>query len=362
MAVAKHSGGQDGGTPRLRDDHTAFLRSIAQVDWLVLAVVALYLVADQAKLAQPLLTVVTMTGFALFIVAFRSRRFPVRSPRARILLDAVVTIGFITVVAVQSGAAESPLVHLYLLPVVLAAVTLGRRGTAAVFVATMLCWVGLFALAGEPLELRLSLVARLLGELGPFALVAYLTQRLAGSIHSAQRQIADLAERDGLTGLINLRSFADLLKREHKVQASARDGAYAVLMADMDRLKHVNDTWGHEAGNAAIRAAAEAIQRAVRASDVAARYGGDEFTVFLPGATPEVAENVAQRIRNNVYQSLFQAGGRLQRVTVSVGVGSYPRDGTASEAILAAADRRMYRDKKLRRQPGDPAPPQPSRL
>jgi diguanylate cyclase (GGDEF)-like protein len=342
-----------------RDEHAAFLKSIAQVDWLALAVVALYFLADESRAAQPVVVLSAMGGFALFVLAFRSRRFPVRTPRARIVLGAAVTIAFITLIATQSGGSGSPLVHLYLLPVILAAVTLGRRGTATIFLASAVCWVGLIVHdAAEPVP-DVALFARLLGELGPFALVAYLTQRLAGSILSAHRQITELAERDGLTGLINLRSFEDLLRREHELRSAAPGGAYAVLMADMDRLKHVNDSWGHEAGNKAIRTAAEAIQRAVRSSDVAARYGGDEFTVFLPEATPEVAESVAQRIRNIVYQSLFQAGGRLQRVTVSVGVGCYPRDGRTAEAILAAADKRMYRDKSLRRERGGTTPSGP---
>lgn len=336
-----------------RDEHAGFLKGIAHVDWLVLAVVALYFLADGSQAARPALVVYAMAGFAAFVLAFRSRRFPVRSPRARIALDAAVTIAFITLIATQSGGADSPLVNLYLLPAVLAAVTLGRVGAAVVFLVAAACWAGMTVMGSLPVPQGMPLFARLLGELGPFALVTYLTQRLAGSIMSARRQIADLAERDGLTGLINLRSFDGLLGSEHASRAREPDGRYAVLMADMDRLKHINDTWGHEAGNGAIRAVAEAIRRAIRASDVAARYGGDEFTVLLPGATPEVAESVAQRVRATVYQSLFQAGGRLQRITVSVGAGCYPRDGTAPEAVLAAADKRMYRDKQLRRRAPD---------
>lgn len=333
-----------------RDGHAAFLKSIAQIDWLVLAVVALYILADPSPAARPAVALSAMGAFALFVLAFRSRRFPVRTPRARIVLDAAVMIAFITVIATQSGGSASPLMQLYLLPVVLAAVTLGRRGTAVVLLAAAACWVGLIVHDAAATTPGVALYARLLGELGPFVLVAYLTQRLAESILSAQRQIADLAERDGLTGLVNLRSFDVLLRREHERRSPVPGSAYAVLMADVDRLKQINDTWGHDAGNNALRSAAEAIRRAVRASDVAARYGGDEFTVFLPDAVPEVAESVAQRIRSIVCQSLFQAGGRLQRATVSVGVGCYPRDGATPEAVLAAADKRMYRDKTLRRQ------------
>ncbi len=81
---------------------------------------------------------------------------------------------------------------------------------------------------------------------------------------------------------------------------------------------------------------------------MAARYGGDEFVIFLPEATPEVAETVAQRVRNHVYRSLFPVGERLQRMTVSVGSASYPRDGGQSEDIVSAAAVRTKRDRELR--------------
>ena len=120
-------------------------------------------------------------------------------------------------------------------------------------------------------------------------------------------------------------------------------------MVDVDKLKELNDEHGHQAGNRALTTVSGAVQRAIRTTDMAARYGGDEFVVFLPGATPEVAETVAQRIRNNVYRSLFPVGERLQRMTVSVGTASYPRDGAQEDDIVAAADQRMRRDRELRK-------------
>jgi len=271
-------------------------------------------------------------------------------------------IAFIAVVTAQTGGPDSPLTNLFLLPVVLAAVTLGARATMIAVVATALAWIGLFMLRSAPASLNLALIARIFGELGPVVLVAYLTQRLANAIGMARRRIVDLAEHDGLTGLVNLRSFRELLQREHAARETMKRAEYSLLMADLDHLKDINDSLGHESGNAALRNVAEAIKRAIRASDVACRYGGDEFVVLLPGANAMVAEAVAQRIRNAVFQSLFEAGGRLQRVTASVGVGTYPRDGLTPDEVLLVADRHMYKDKNLRRQPGDPEPPRPRRL
>ena len=88
---------------------------------------------------------------------------------------------------------------------------------------------------------------------------------------------------------------------------------------------------------------------------MAARAGGDEFVLFLPEATPEVAETVAQRIRNHVYRSLFPVGERLQRMTVSVGTATWPRDGSEPDDVVAAAQQRSSPDRELRQ--GGPDPP-----
>lgn len=345
-----------------RDDYELFLRSVLMVDGLALVVVALYLLVDARPPQWPAVTLSAMIAFAAFVLAFRSARFPVRNPRSRIVIEVGVMVAFIAVVTAQTGGPDSPLANLFLLPVVLAAVTLGARATVIAVLATALAWIGLFMLQDAPLSLNLALLARVLGELGPLVLVAYLTQRLAGAISIARQRIADLAEHDGLTGLVNLRSFRELLQREHAAREAVKNAEYSLLMVDLDHLKDINDSLGHESGNAALRNVAEAIRRAIRASDVACRYGGDEFVVLLPGASALMAEAVAQRIRNAVFQSLFEAGGRLQRVTTSVGVGAYPRDGLAPDDVLLVADRHMYRDKNLRRRPGDPEPPRPRRL
>jgi diguanylate cyclase (GGDEF)-like protein len=275
-----------------------------------------------------------------------------RATGARIALGAAALIVFITVGAWLTGATASPLANLYLLPVVLAAMTLGRRGTLAALAAVLLAWLAL--LAGErPAPPPGVLLTRLLGQLVPWALVAWVTQALAGSVLTARRRIEEMAERDALTGMLNLRTFKATLGREHEVRVRDGRGSYALLLVDMDDLKALNDRHGHPAGNQAIAAVASAIQRAIRNTDLAARAGGDEFAIFLPEATPEVAATVAQRIRNHVYRSLFPVGERLQRMTVSVGTATWPRDGSHAEDVLAAAALRSRQDRELR-QAGEP--------
>jgi diguanylate cyclase (GGDEF)-like protein len=331
------------------DEHAGMLRSLTRVDWLVFLVVAFYALVLPVAPASPRWLYAAIAAYGLFVAGFRWRGFPVQGAGARIALGAAAMVAFITLVAMLTGGSDSPMVNLYLLPIVLVAMTLGGRGAIVSFAGVALAWFSVIVGEG-PLPPPTVLFARLFGELGPYALVAYLTQALSGTIMSARRRIEDMAERDGLTGLLNLRTFRAALNREHELRARSGRGGYGILLVDMDELKQINDEHGHQAGNRAITAVASAIQRAIRTTDLAARYGGDEFIVFLPEATPEVAEAVAQRIRNNAYRSLFPVGDRLQRVTVSVGTANYPRDGVQCDDIVSAADLRRQRDRQLRRE------------
>ncbi len=337
-----------------RDEHASMVRSLTRVDWLVLLVVALHALVLRAAPDSPRWLYATLAAYTVFVILFRWRGFPVQGAGARIALGAAAMVAFITIVTILTGGAASPMMNLYLLPIVLVSMTLGRRGALVVFTGVLLAWLSVIVGEG-PLPDTAELLSRIFSELGPYALIAYLTQALAGTIMTARRRIEEMAERDSLTGMLNLRTFKSILTREHGLRSRGARGGYGILLVDMDDLKEVNDTHGHQAGNRAITSVAGAIQRAIRTTDMAARYGGDEFVVFLPDAAPEVAEAVAQRIRNNAYRSLFPLGERLHRMTVSVGAASYPRDGARHEDIVAAADVRMKRDRELRQSAGGDA-------
>ena len=337
-----------GNTAAPAAEQGSIRKSLMRVDWLVLLAVGLYTMVPLAPPSSPRLLYATIALFTIFVLAQRSRFFPVRGTGERIALSAAAMVAFITVTAILTGGTKSPLVNLYLLPIVVSAMTLGARGASIVFVGILLAYLSVIVGEG-PFPKTPELLVRLFGELGPYALVAYLTQILAGSVINARRRIEELADRDALTGMLNLRAFRALLHREHELRSLSGRGGYGILIVDMDQLKQLNDEHGHQAGNRAITTVAAAIQRAIRSSDCAARYGGDEFVLFLPEATPDIAETVAQRVRNNVYKSLFPVGDRLQRMTVSVGAASYPRDGRQYDDVIGAADLRLQRDKELRR-------------
>jgi diguanylate cyclase (GGDEF)-like protein len=162
-----------------------------------------------------------------------------------------------------------------------------------------------------------------------------------------QQRRAEAAQRaaamDSLTGLSTYRVLRDRLASEIE-RCKRSSESFAVLFLDLDRFKDVNDTYGHEAGNEILVAVAEEIRHVVRASDVAARYGGDEFVVILTRTDLQGASRVAEAIRARIEE----IGRRLNYppglITASVGLSEF--DGTSSEGdLLVMADRALYRAK-----------------
>jgi diguanylate cyclase (GGDEF)-like protein len=319
-----------------------------------LALAALVLVWSRALVNQ-LWPVLSLLGtFAIAIVAFRSRRFFPRRTRTRLLIESWSMVIFITGVLWFTGKSSSPLLNFYLLPIILSALTLGRLVTLLQVAVIAICHLALAAATPNLDVISLNYASQAVGQLAPFLLVAYLTTTLSADITEARERIENLAQTDALTGLFNLRMFNEVWQREHV--ASERDrSVYALLIIDMDKLKDINDSYGHDAGNSAITLVAQCLQRSIRNTDYAARFGGDEFAVLLPGASPEIAEAVVKRVRHNVFKTTLDLRSRMIRCSVSIGVVNYPKDGRDMRELLSIADRKMYRDKELRRAPGSEA-------
>lgn len=173
----------------------------------------------------------------------------------------------------------------------------------------------------------------------------FLTGGIAGFAGMSQvRLFAALirqATRDPLTKCLRRESGRDLL--EHQFRLSQRQAApFAVLFADLDHFKAVNDTWGHEVGDRVLADSAAALREACRGSDAVLRWGGEEFVVLLPGATAADATRLLERLRSGT-------GVRLpdgRRMTFSIGAAERLRDGVEDPGrLVKLADRRMYRAK-----------------
>ncbi len=151
-----------------------------------------------------------------------------------------------------------------------------------------------------------------------------------------------LAVSDPLTGLWNYRLLIERLSAE--IKRYGRDGKpFSVLLLDLDGLKKINDAHGHLVGSQALCRVAEVLHLSCREIDTPARYGGDEFALVLPGTSSEEAGFVARRISQRLAEDV-----EVPRLSVSIGVAEYPRDGHTIEHILGAADQALYDEKKLR--------------
>ncbi|HKS29706.1 MAG TPA: GGDEF domain-containing protein [Pyrinomonadaceae bacterium] len=171
-----------------------------------------------------------------------------------------------------------------------------------------------------------------------------------------QRQIHRLLAHDELTGLLTSKSFFSELRRE-AARAELESRPFCVLMMDLDHFKEVNDTYGHLAGSQTLEQTGMVITRALRAGDVAARFGGEEFAAFLLDA--DIAQGIvaAERVRAAVAEHAFPATrhgssdteARTHHITISIGVAVFPEDARDPIELMEMADSALYRAKSLGR-------------
>ncbi|MBE0603244.1 MAG: diguanylate cyclase [Deltaproteobacteria bacterium] len=202
----------------------------------------------------------------------------------------------------------------------------------------------------EELDLVTAAVSRAIDHASLVREKEALTEALARKneeLLEANRNLADQANRDGLTGLYNHRYFQDALRRE--IFRSERNAhTFALLFVDIDNFKKYNDREGHQAGDKVISTIGEMLRGCVRGCDVPARYGGEEFVVLLTESNTEKAWVFAERFREAVAKHPFQ--GREDQpngaLTVSMGLASYPESGKDAVELIRRADARMYEAKK----------------
>jgi diguanylate cyclase (GGDEF)-like protein len=147
---------------------------------------------------------------------------------------------------------------------------------------------------------------------------------------------------DPLTGLFNRRYMEESLEREFS-RAARSKSAVAIVMMDLDHFKRFNDTFGHQAGDALLRAFGDLLKRSTRGQDIACRYGGEEFAIVLSDANLPGTLRRAELLREQVKQlSVEYAGQLLGTVNISMGVALYPDHGTTIGEVLRASDQALY--------------------
>lgn len=166
------------------------------------------------------------------------------------------------------------------------------------------------------------------------------------ALAQAHHELMVIASTDALTDCLNRRAFKAMVEA-YLEKATGYPGAEtgALLVLDVDHFKRVNDSFGHDAGDEALRIVARGVKGAVRSVDLVGRIGGEEFGVFLPNAGAHAAETTAERVRNAVEQSVFRPLGKPYRLTVSVG-GAIVEHTAGFDLLFHLADQRLLNAKR----------------
>ncbi len=151
--------------------------------------------------------------------------------------------------------------------------------------------------------------------------------------------------QDNLTGLLNYRAFLNRLDIEMN-RAMRTNHSLVIIIVDVDKFKRINDTFGHQIGNIALKKIADLISSSVRNIDVVARYGGEEFIIVVSNSDKNEAEQIANRIVSNVANNVFIFNDQRIKITVSVGMAEFPNDSDQVQKLIDTADKAMYNAKR----------------
>jgi diguanylate cyclase (GGDEF)-like protein len=324
---------------QLRD----FSRTVAEIQWLLVILVLLYHVFKGAGEDHTVAIYFGLIAFTAAVLVFHYLSFARRAAPWLLAIETWVMIVFITWVLYHTGRLDSPLLNLYLLPIVTSALALGQSVTLLQVGLIAACYMFL-GYSTDTSFFSVVTVGSVATALAPMLLVAYVTTMLSRDMFNAMGRIRQLSETDELTGVYNMRAFTSIAQREFAL-AKRYKRTFSLMMIDCDNLKKVNDTHGHEAGDRLIKHIVQSVMNEVRSTDVIVRCGGDEFMCLLPEAASAAATGVAERIRRRVADAALAAGGAHFATSVSIGIANHPDHGENLETVTRSADRALYLSK-----------------
>jgi diguanylate cyclase (GGDEF)-like protein len=176
-------------------------------------------------------------------------------------------------------------------------------------------------------------------------MLVFLTSKLR-ELAIAHHELSRIAATDSLTGVLNRGAFTTLVDAYlAELRKSERLSEGALLVVDADDFKSINDSFGHDKGDEALRIIAGAITATVRSTDLVGRIGGEEFGIFLPGSTSAQSSVVAERVRQSVSEARFEPNGTRRPLSISVG-GALFRHGLSFAELFRIADQQLYAAKQ----------------
>jgi len=292
----------------------------------------------EVAVSQRTITIVTAFGMSGVLAAYffdASRGIAIFT----VSLGMALQVGLTSVLIQQNiHKKTTPLAWLSSLVMILLAIAFAMRAMLALFGDASSVWPA----ANSMPQIGALFMGGLFIALSSIGFIAMVNQR-------QQRETVDRLSRDGLTGLYTRSAFFEMAK---KIESSASAEGYAVVYIDIDHFKTVNDTFGHSGGDATLAHVARLIASSIRISDIAVRYGGEEFCILLHGcAEPEAAQFAEKLVVKAGQQSVRLRDGRSARFTLSAGYACIPayragdRVSESLEDVIERADQALYRAK-----------------
>ena len=316
-------------------------RIMGNISWLLIALVALVIKiipTDNSSMAF-----LAIFSILLFFYNLNARYGAMSSKFSpfKTFIDLMVFLAFIVAVCWYTGKMTSPFMSLIYLILMASALTQGRRVTYFMAGLAITSYILLASVDFRELNYYLTHIL----EIFPFMLIAHLGAMLAGESETARREVERLSLTDEVTGINNMRNFFLLADVQEKL-AKRYIRPFAICMIDADNLKKVNDKHGHFAGTVLIQQVARMISDNIRSSDIAARYGGDEFVIMFNETGKQDVITAVERIVSSMASTPFDFEEESITTTLSAGLAGYPDDGEDVRAVMANADEAMYASKR----------------
>jgi diguanylate cyclase (GGDEF)-like protein len=324
--------------PTLEIDDIA--RTLREIEWLLVVLVLLLYVLHEPAAEAAFAVAIGLIAFTASVAVINYLVPQNLRNRWLVALETWLMIAFVTWILYYTAGSGKLVTPLYLLPIIVTALVLGRGITMLQVALIAACYLFVGNAVNGNFFTATSM-GHFAIDMGPMLLVAYTMSMLSGDIVSAMNRVKATSDTDELTGLYNIRGF-NALARHELGQAARYQRTLSVMMIDSDHLKEINDTYGHAAGDRLIQTIAQVIRHAIKSTDVIARYGGDEFVCLLPGAGQHAALQVGERIRQRLAEEPLPIDNGHIAITVSIGIATYPTHGTTVEDLAKSADRALY--------------------
>ena len=328
--------------------YQAYDRIMGNISWLLIALVSLDIKLLPHE--DPGIFFLALLCVMLFFYNVSARYGMFRKVHGpfKTFIDLIIFLIFIVSASWFTGKITSPFISLLYLVLMATSLTQGRRVTYFMAVLAVCSYILLgtdefYAFITARSDQLTSVLGYLL-ELFPFMLIAHLGAMLSGETESARREVERLSSTDEITGQHNMRHFFFLAEIQEKM-ARRYQKKFSICMLDADNLKDANDRFGHFAGTEMIRHIGGIITSAIRETDIAARYGGDEFIIMFVECSLEDTLSVVQRLLDRVAEAPVPYEGNLITTTLSAGIAAFPENGESVRSLMAKADKALYESK-----------------